>query len=101
MAALVINDFDTGVGDWGKMVQYTVNRQQLFAELMHIADFPESVENQSATRIPIIITGNNFLCLHGPLVRLGRMWSFEWKPTIIEKTQIVRYYFGRFSVGSY
>ena len=89
MAVLLINDFDTAIGDWGELVQYTVNRQTVFAELMHIADFPENVENQNTVRIPIITTGNNFLRLYEPLIRFGRMWSFEWKPTIEEKIKIV------------
>ncbi|MHC1599575.1 MAG: AAA family ATPase [Candidatus Methanospirareceae archaeon] len=57
MAALLINDFDTGVGEWGELVQYTVNRQTVFGELMHLVDYPESVENKQTLRIPIIITG--------------------------------------------
>jgi SpoVK/Ycf46/Vps4 family AAA+-type ATPase len=90
MAALLINDFDTGVGAWGEMVQYTVNRQAVFAELMHLADYPESVEKKQTLRIPIIITGNNFTSLHEPLTRTGRMWAFEWKPTLEEKSRIVK-----------
>jgi len=90
MAAVLINDFDTGVGNWGKLVQFTVNTQQLFAELMHLADYPKIVENKPTLRIPIIITGNNFASLHQPLLRTGRMWLFEWKPTPQERIGIVR-----------
>lgn len=90
MAALLINDFDTGVGNWGELVQYTVNRQTVFGEWMHLADYPESVENKQTLRIPIIITGNNFTSLHEPLTRTGRMWAFVWKPTLEEKSLIVK-----------
>ena len=89
MAALLINDFDTGVGGWGEMVQYTVNRQTVFGELMHLVDYPESVENKPTQRVPIIITGNNFTTLYEPLTRTGRMRTFEWIPTLEEKCQIV------------
>ena len=90
MAAILINDFDTGVGEWGEMVQYTVNRQTVFGELMHLVDYPESVENKPTLRVPIIITGNNFMNLHKPLTRTGRMWTFEWIPTLEEKCRIVK-----------
>ena len=74
---------------WGEMVQYTVNRQTVFGELMHLVDYPESVENKPTQRVPIIITGNNFTTLYEPLTRTGRMRTFEWIPTLEEKCQIV------------
>lgn len=89
LAVLVINDIDTGLGNWGENVQTTVNTQIVAGELMHITDFPMFVENQPTLRIPIIVTGNDFTKLYSPLIRAGRMTSFEWKPTIEEKTQIV------------
>lgn len=88
-SALLINDFDTGVGNWGKIVQFTINTQQLFAELMHLTDYPEIVAGEQTNRVPIIITGNNFESLHLPLLRTGRMWLFEWKPNPSEKADIV------------
>jgi hypothetical protein len=88
VAAVVINDIDTGVGDWGNMVQYTVNRQAVFGELMHFVDYPTKVEGQDTKRVPIIITGNDFTRLYEPLVRAGRMTSFLWKPNIEEKIEI-------------
>jgi SpoVK/Ycf46/Vps4 family AAA+-type ATPase len=88
-AVVLINDIDTGIGSWGEMVQYTVNRQTVFGELMHLVDYPTSVEGRTTRRIPIIITGNDFTKLYEPLVRAGRMTSFEWKPTIDEKVHIV------------
>ncbi len=88
-SAILINDFDTGVGNWGKLVQFTINTQQLFAELMHLTDYPEIVENETTPRVPIIITGNNFESLHLPLLRTGRMWLYEWKPEFQEKVNVV------------
>lgn len=88
-AAVLINDLDTGVGDWGDMVQYTVNRQTVFAELMHLVDYPRVVEGRPTMRVPIIVTGNDFTKLHQPLVRAGRMTAFEWKPDMEETVEIV------------
>lgn len=86
---IVINDFDTGVGNWGDRVQYTVNRQLVFGELMHLVDFPELVHGERTRRTPIIITGNDFTQLYPPLLRPGRMALFEWCPNVGEKIQIV------------
>lgn len=93
VAVVLINDVDTGLGSWGDMVQYTINRQTVFGELMHLVDYPNSVEGRQTTRIPIIITGNDFTKLYEPLVRAGRMTAFEWRPTFEEKIQIVAYIF--------
>lgn len=89
MAVMLINDIDTGLGNWGDSVQYTINRQTAFGELMHLVDYPYAVENQTTRRIPIIITGNDFSKLYEPLVRAGRMVSFFWEPTLTEKTGMV------------
>jgi len=97
-AVVIINDIDTGLGSWGEMVQYTVNRQTVFGELMHLVDYPESVNGRKAKRIPIILTGNDFTKLYEPLVRAGRMTSFEWTPTIDERTQIVAKIFPEVSI---
>lgn len=88
-AVVLINDVDTGLGSWGEMVQYTINRQTVFGELMHLVDYPESVEGRVTKRVPVILTGNDFTKLYEPLVRAGRMTSFQWKPTLDEKIQIV------------
>jgi ATPase family associated with various cellular activities (AAA) len=89
MAAIVMNDVDTGIGKWEGMVQYTVNRQNVFGELMHLADYPNMVMGVPTFRIPIIMTGNDFTKLYEPLVRAGRMNAFEWQPTIEEKALII------------
>lgn len=97
-AVVIINDIDTGLGSWGEMVQYTVNRQTVFGELMHLVDYPESVDGRKVKRIPIILTGNDFTKLYEPLVRAGRMTSFEWTPTLEEKIQIVAKIFPEVSI---
>lgn len=88
-AVVLINDIDTGLGNWGDMVQYTINRQTVFGELMHLVDYPTLVEGKTTIRVPIIITGNDFTKLYEPLVRPGRMSGFEWSPTQEEKIEIV------------
>lgn len=88
-AAVVINDIDTGVGNWGDKVQYTVNRQTVFGELMHLVDYPTVVATATTRRVPVIITGNDFTKLYEPLVRAGRMSSLKWAPTTDEKISIV------------
>lgn len=89
VAVILINDMDTGLGDWGDMVQYTTNRQTVFGELMNLVDHPTYVEGMATERIPIIITGNDFTKLYEPLVRAGRMTAFEWYPTTKEKETII------------
>jgi hypothetical protein len=88
-AVLFLNDFDAAVGDWGAQVQYTVNRQTVFGELMHLADFPTKVGGKEVPRVPIVLTGNNFTRLYAPLTRLGRMTLFSWSPQQAEKLRII------------
>ena len=87
--AVVLNDVDTGIGDWGDLVQYTVNRQTVIGELMHLADYPARIGGERVQRVPIILTGNDFTKLYSPLTRYGRMQVFTWAPTIVEKVPIV------------
>lgn len=88
-AVLVINDIDTVLGNWGEMVQYTVNRQTLYGQLMALCDFPNQVSGHTVKRVPIIITGNNPSILYPPLLRPGRMRLMPWIPTVKDKAQIV------------
>src|ERR1043166_7707595 len=85
LAVVMINDIDTGLGNWGDMVQYTTNRQSVFGELMHLVDYPTDVEGRLTKRVPIIITGNDLSKLYEPLVRAGRMTAVDWIPTLEEK----------------
>jgi len=88
-AAILINDIDTALGEFGPLVQYTTNRQMVFVELMNRTDYPRVVEGKPTRRIPIIFTGNDFTKMYPPLIRLGRMTSFDWKPTAEETQAIV------------
>lgn len=88
-SALLINDIDTGVGDWGASVQYTVNRQNVFGALMSLTDDPWRLDGIDTVPVPIIVTGNDLSTLYGPLLRAGRMEIFEWSPTVAELTPSV------------
>ncbi len=93
MAVLLINDIDTGLGSWGEASKFTINQISVFADLMHLVDYPNSVEGKETVRVPIIITGNDFTKLYVPLVRAGRMTAFEWVPTMEERAEIVEFIF--------
>lgn len=87
-AALVVDDFDTTVGEW-EMNTGTVNHQQVLAELMHLADQPADKTRALPQRVPIFITGNNLLRLYPPLRRHGRMNIFAWQPEPQEVREVV------------
>jgi SpoVK/Ycf46/Vps4 family AAA+-type ATPase len=86
---LILNDVDTILGNWGSLVQYTVNRQVVFAQLMAFCDFPNTVAGQSAVRVPIVLTGNNPSILYGPILRPGRMRLMRWRPNVATRTRMV------------
>ena len=89
LAVVLINDIDTGLGRASDDVQYTANQLIIFGELMHLVDYPNSVEGKDTQRVPIIITGNDFTKLYEPLVRAGRMSAFEWIPSLDERVELV------------
>lgn len=99
-SALLINDIDTVLGNWGNLVQYTVNRQVVFGQLMAFCDYPDSVSGQQVARVPIIVTGNNPALLYEPLLRPGRTRIFPWTPTAEDRCQILRPMFPEVSEGS-
>lgn len=95
MCVLMINDLDAGAGRMDQTTQYTVNTQLVNATLMNIADNPTNVQlpgsydEKPIHRIPIIVTGNDFSTLYGPLVRDGRMEKFFWEPDFNDRVGIV------------
>ncbi len=95
MCVLMINDLDAGIGRFDKVTQYTVNTQLVSATLMNIADNPTNVqlpgsyEDKPIQRIPILVTGNDFATLYGPLVRAGRMEKYYWEPDRNDRMGIV------------
>lgn len=87
-AAIVIDDFDTTVGEWEHNTG-TVNHQQVIAQIMHLADSPTQLERiGTIRRVPLFLTGNDFSKLYSPLKRPGRMLSFYWSPNPVESEEI-------------
>lgn len=99
LAVVLINDIDTGLGGGGDASQYTANQLIIFGELMHLVDYPNSVEGKDTLRVPIIITGNDFTRLYEPLVRAGRMSAFEWIPNLEERADMVAAIFPEFTTA--
>lgn len=93
-AAIIIDDADVAFGNWGELVQYTVNTQNVIGQLMSLADTTAS----TSVRIPIYFTGNDFGKLYGPLKRTGRMDFFHWAPQFIEKVRAVFFGFECLSI---
>lgn len=87
-AALVVDDFDTTVGEWAQSTT-TVNHQQVLAQLMHLADSPTRAGHKKLRRVPVVITGNDLSKIYPPLRRPGRMRAFPWLPTDVERLEIV------------
>lgn len=90
-AALIIDDADAAFGNWGDLYQYTVNTQNLLAELMNLADYHKS--NEYDSRIPIYLTGNDLTKLYAPLKRTGRMNFFYWEPDEEERLKLLYFTF--------
>lgn len=87
-AALVVDDFDTTVGEWAQSTT-TVNHQQVLAQLMHLSDSPTRAGERRLRRVPVVITGNDLSKIYPPLRRPGRMRAFPWLPTETERLEIV------------
>jgi hypothetical protein len=86
---LFIEDIDAGIGDFGRDVTYTVNRQNVSATLMNLCDHPTILDGESVVRCPIVVTANRLDTLYGPLIRHQRMEKFYWEASLSEKTEIV------------
>ncbi|XP_043817532.1 ribulose bisphosphate carboxylase/oxygenase activase, chloroplastic isoform X2 [Manihot esculenta] len=95
MSCLMINDIDAGLGRFGN-TQMTVNNQIVVGTLMNLSDNPTRVsigqewrESDVTSRIPIIVTGNDFSTIYAPLIRDGRMEKFYWQPNREDIVNIV------------
>jgi hypothetical protein len=86
---IVIDDIDTSSAAMHANRVYSVNSQLVSGALMHLCDDPYNVGDRVTMRIPIIMTGNNFSSLYGPLTRYGRMRFFDWVPRLDMKQAIV------------
>lgn len=98
MGAIIIDDIDAALGQWGGLVQYTMNRQHLIKTLIDFADNPylisaydddDTLQEHSTGRIPIIVTLNDETKMYEPLMRNGRTTIFPWIPTPEEISHIL------------
>jgi SpoVK/Ycf46/Vps4 family AAA+-type ATPase len=87
-AALLVDDFDTTVGEWEHSTG-TVNHQQVLAQLMHLADSPTQTADATVRRIPVFVTGNDLTKIYPPLRRPGRLRPFTWEPTPQERHETI------------
>jgi SpoVK/Ycf46/Vps4 family AAA+-type ATPase len=87
-AAVIVDDFDTTVGEWEHSTT-TVNHQQVLAQLMHLADSPTEAAGKTLRRVPVFITGNDLSKIYPPLRRPGRLRAFPWLPNDAEREDIV------------
>lgn len=89
MTVVVVDDFDLSVAS-AMGHGLSLDAQFMTGVLMNLADDPTHCGNTRTHRIPLILSGNNFTFLHGPLTRHGRMTFFEWAPTPEQRRKIVR-----------
>jgi hypothetical protein len=96
---ILIDDFDLSIVNVQAGASYTEHSQLLVSQFMSICDEPMqmdvvdqdtgNVDRRNVERIPIIMTGNDFSQMHGPLVRHGRASVFPYVPTRDEWTNII------------
>ena len=98
MGAIIIDDIDAALGEWGDLVQYTMNRQHLIKTLIDFADNPylvsvydenDSLQEYQTSRIPIIVTLNDETKMYEPLMRNGRTTIFPWIPNADEISNVL------------
>jgi len=82
--ALLIDDFHLTIATEDSIGK-TVNSNLLASYLMNLCDNPDI----SNTRVPIILTGNNYMRIYPALVRDGRMDIFTWVPAHEDIAQMV------------
>jgi hypothetical protein len=89
LAALVLDDLDAGLGDWGPLVSSTTNRQQLLQAFMNPCDRPEQAGVHTTLRVPILCTANDVTRLYAPLTRPGRSQLVFWEPNLTEQAAMI------------
>lgn len=99
ISALIIDDFDMSIASLKENYERTSNSDILNTFLMHLCDNPKSVDGEFVHPVPIIITGNNFSKMYGPLLRHGRADLFEWNPEPHEKLVIIGNIFSECGIG--
>ena len=88
--AIIVDDFHLSNASVDDNVKRTINSPLLTGYLMNLT------QNRGEEKIPIILTGNDFSHVYGPLIRSGRADRFEWSPNYDEKKHIVESIFHDF-----
>lgn len=83
LPVIILDDFHMGEASIGSRVETTVNSNLLTGRLMNYCDDP------AVTKIPIVVTANDFSDVNGALLRDGRSRRFNWKPSANERRMIV------------
>ena len=82
VVAIVLDDFHMSDANMLSNVERTINSTLLTGYLMNLTERPFSEQ------IPVILTGNDFSSVYGPLLRSGRANRLLWKLTNDEKNDI-------------
>lgn len=82
VTVIVLDDFHMSDANMAENIERTINSTLLTGYLMNLTEKPFSEQ------IPIILTGNDFSCIYGPLLRSGRANKLAWKLTVEEKNSI-------------
>ena len=107
IGAILIDDIDAALGQWGGLVQYTMNRQLLIKTLIDFADNPylvsvydddENLQEYPTSRVPIIVTLNDETKMYEPLMRNGRTTIFPWVPKPNEISNVLNNIFEGISI---
>ncbi len=88
--AIIVDDFHLSNASVDDNVKRTINSPLLTGYLMNLT------QKKDEEKIPIILTGNDFSHVYGPLIRAGRADRFEWSPNYEEKKHIVESIFHDF-----
>lgn len=87
---LLIDDFHLGSAIYDDNINTSINSNLLTGYLMNLAD------DNSREKVPIILTGNDYSKVYGPLLRSGRADKFIWAPDYDARKLIVKNIFSTF-----
>ena len=82
---LLLDDFHLGNASTENRVSRTVNSELLVGYMMNLA------ETSNRSRVPVLLTGNDFSGVYEALLRDGRADIYEWSPTDGEKKEIAQH----------
>ena len=88
--AIIVDDFHLSNASVDDNVKRTINSPLLIGYLMNLT------QNKNEEKIPIILTGNDFSHVYGPLIRSGRADRFKWSPSYDEKKYVIESIFRDF-----